>query len=98
QPAPHDANTPPPPEGTIVVQVGWTGKDKQPSLRINQEDVSWENLKPRLNDIYKLRSQKIAFVKGDDDIAFEYVAKVIDLAKAIGVERVALIARSQADQ
>src|ERR1043165_9515226 len=91
QPAPHDVNSPPPPEGTIVVQVVWTGKDKQPSLRINQEDVSWANLKPRLSDIYKQRAEKVAFVKGDDDIDFEYVAQVIDLATAAGVNRVALI-------
>jgi biopolymer transport protein TolR len=98
QPAPTDQHTLPPPEGTIVVQVAWTGKDKQPALRINQEDVSWTDLKPRLSEIYKLRSQKVAFVKGDDDIDFEYVARVIDVATSAGVDRVALMTRSQAGQ
>ena len=78
---------------TIVLQVVWTGKDKQPLLRINQEDVSWAELQPRLNDIYKQRAEKVAFVKGDDDIDFEYVAQVIDVAHAAGVDRVALMAR-----
>src|SRR5215467_7168569 len=45
QPAPHDANSPPPPDATVVLQVVFAGKDKQPSLRINQQDVSWDDLK-----------------------------------------------------
>ena len=98
QPAPHDAKSMPQPEGTIVLQIVWAGKDKQPSLRINQQDVSWSDLKPQLSEIYKQRSQKVAFVKGDDDIDFEYVAQVIDLATAAGVDRVALMTRSQAEQ
>ena len=80
QPPPPNANSTPPPERTIVLQVVWTGTDKQPSLRINQQDVSWAELQPRLNDIYKQRAEKVAFVKGDDDVNFEYVAQVIDLA------------------
>jgi biopolymer transport protein ExbD len=76
----------------------WAGKDKQPSLRINQQDVNWEDLEPRLSDIYKHRAEKVAFLKGDDDIDFEYVAKVIDVARAAGVDRVALMTRSQAEQ
>jgi len=98
EPPPPSANSTPPPERTIVLQVVWTGTDKQPSLRINQQDVSWAELQPRLNDIYKQRAEKVAFVKGDDDVNFEYVAQVIDLAHAAGVDRVGLMTRSQAGQ
>ena len=98
QPAPDSKNTPPPIDSTIVVQVVWTGKGKAPQLRINQDDVSWEELRPRLSDIYKQRSEKIAFVKGDDDIDFEYVARVIDVAHAAGVDRVGLMTQAQAGQ
>lgn len=83
---------------TIVVQVVWTGKDKQPQLRINQDDVSWSDLKPRLDDIFKQRAEKIAFVKGDEDVDFEYVAQVIDVAHTVGVERVGLMTKTQAGQ
>ena len=94
-----DSKTSPPKmDPTIVVQVVWTGKDKTPELRINQDDVSWENLRPKLNDIYKQRAEKIAFVKGDDDIDFEYVARVIDVAHAAGVDRVGLMTKAQAEQ
>ncbi len=98
QPADPKTNNVPPPERTIVLQVVWTGKDKQPLLRINQQNVSWAELEPRLIDIYKQRAEKVAFIKGDDDIDFEYVAQVIDVARAAGVDRVALMARSQAGQ
>ena len=57
QPPPPNANSTPPPERTIVLQVVWTGTDKQPSLRINQQDVSWAESQPRLNDIYKQRAE-----------------------------------------
>jgi biopolymer transport protein ExbD len=87
--------SPPKIDPTIVVQVVWTGKDKTPQLRINQDDVSWADLRPKLNDIYKQRSDKIAFVKGDDDIDFEYVARVIDVAHAAGVDRVGLMTQAE---
>ncbi len=98
---PQSADTttsPPKIDPTIVVQVVWTGKDKTPQLRINQDEVSWENLRPKLNDIYKQRAEKIAFVRGDDDIDFEYVARVIDVAHAAGVDRVGLMTKAQAGQ
>jgi|KBSSwiStaDraftv2_1062776.scaffolds.fasta_scaffold50110_3 biopolymer transport protein ExbD len=98
QPATEHANNTPPPERTIVLQIVWTGKDKQPSLRINQQDVSWAELQARLSDIYKQRAEKVAFIKGDDDIDFEYVAQVIDVARTAGVDHVALMTRSQAGQ
>src|SRR5262249_37741366 len=98
QPVPEHTNSTPPPDRTIVLQVIWTGKDKQPLLRINQQDVSWAELQARLIDIYKQRAEKVAFVKGDDDIDFEYVAQVIDVARAAGVDRVALMTESQARQ
>jgi biopolymer transport protein ExbD len=98
QPQTDQHFTPPKIDPTIVLQVTWTGKDKTPQLRINQDNISWEQLQPRLREIYNLRAEKVAFVKGDDDVDFEYVAQVIDLAHAAGVERVGLMTRSQAEQ
>jgi hypothetical protein len=34
----------------------------------------WEDLQSRLHNIFKIRAERIAFVRGDDDIDFEYVA------------------------
>ena len=92
QPA-QDSKQPPRIDRTIVIQVAWTGKEKTPALKINEESVSWDELQARLQDIYKSRAERVAFVKGDDDVDFEYVADVIDVARAAGVERVGLLTK-----
>jgi biopolymer transport protein ExbD len=74
---------------TIVVQV--LKAPNKPALKINQDDVTWENLKGRLEEIFKTRAEKVMFVKGDSDLTFENVAQVIDIAHAAGVEKVGLI-------
>ena len=60
-------------------------------LKINQQDVTWETLGPRLQDIFKTRAEKVAFVKGADDLEFSHVARAIDIAKGVGVDKIGLI-------
>jgi biopolymer transport protein TolR len=76
---------------TIVIQVVWTTKDAPPTVKINQEDVRWEDLELRLAQIYLKRAEKVAFVRGDADVDFRYVADVIDRAHHAGVQRVGLL-------
>jgi biopolymer transport protein TolR len=78
-------------EGTVVIQVVWTSKDSLPSVKINHEEVPWENLETRLAEIYLKRAEKVAFVRGDADVDFVYVADVIALAHAAGVDRIGLM-------
>ena len=79
---------------TIVVQVMENDK-----LKINEEDATWDTLGSRLNDIFKLRAEKVAFVKGDDNVSFSQVAQAIDIMRANGVDKVGLItARLEAGQ
>jgi biopolymer transport protein TolR len=82
-------------EGTIVIQVAWDPRDKAPVLKINQESVPWDNLEPRLERIFTGRADKIAYVKGDDELNFEYVAQVIAEAHNAGVQRVGLLTTQQ---
>ena len=93
QPAQDDKSQPVPIDRTIVIQVIWGAQDQPPALKINQENVGWADLQNRLHDIFKLRAERIAFVRGDDDIDFEYVAEVIDLARDAGVEKVGLLTK-----
>src|SRR5271157_2042282 len=81
---------PPPSDRTIVVQI-LRGSGDTPALKINQDDVTWENLEGRLNDIFKTRAEKVMFVKADPDMTFDYVAQVIDIAHSAGVDKVGLI-------
>jgi biopolymer transport protein TolR len=80
---------------TIVIQVEWTGKDQQPTVKLNQEDVRWEDLETRLAQIYLTRAEKVAFVRGDADVDFQYVASVIDVAHHAGVQRIGLLVQGQ---
>ena len=93
-PQPPPPNQPPntqPNERTVVVQVvhGAGGKSQ---LKINQTDVKdYDDLQAQLTDIFKQRAEKVMFVRADDDILFEDVARVIDTAHAAGVDRVGLM-------
>jgi biopolymer transport protein TolR len=88
---PKDKNQPPPDtQRTIVVQVLKGGGDR-PALKINQDDVTWDNVEGRLAEIFKSRAEKVMFVKADDDIPFADVASIIDLAHSAGVDKVGLI-------
>jgi biopolymer transport protein ExbD len=77
-----------------VIQIAWTGDKQPPSIQINDEAVKWENLHDRLFDIFKQRAQKVAFVKGDDDVDFEYVADAISIARESGVDKIGLLTRT----
>ncbi len=77
---------------TVVVQVSCEGsRCTSPRLKINQEDATWESLGPRLFDIFKLRAEKVAFVKGDDGVYFADVARAIDIMRGSGIDKVGLI-------
>jgi len=92
QPPPPNAKTPPPAaDRTVVVQVMKGGGGGKPALKINQDDVTWQNLQGRLEEIFKTRAEKVMFVKADTDLEFADVAQVIDIAHAAGVDKVGLI-------
>lgn len=80
---------------TIVIQVEWVADKQPPSIKLNQEDVRWEDLESRLAQIYLTRAEKVAFVRGDPDVDFQYVASVIDVAHHAGVQRIGLLTKGQ---
>jgi biopolymer transport protein TolR len=91
QPPPPNQQQPPPDNRTIVVQV-LQQNGGQPKLKINQDDVTWNDLGNRLTDIFKTRAERVMFVKADDDVEFQNVAQVIDVAKGTQViDRIGLI-------
>src|ERR1700730_13003804 len=71
---------------TIVVQVTASGK-----VMINQDQTTWDDLGPRLDDIFKTLAEKVAFVKGDDAVEFAQVARAIDIMRGSGIDKVGLI-------
>lgn len=86
QPSPNQQQNQELENKTVVVQVMMGGK-----LKINNEDTSWDALEPRIEQIFKDRAEKVAFVKGDNDVLFMDVAHAIDLMKEAGIDKVGLI-------
>jgi len=86
QPPPPNQQADVDPSRTVVIQIA---KDK--SLKINQEDITWDKLESRLVDIFKTRADKVVFVKGDPDLEFQTVAMAIDVAHSAGVDKVGLM-------
>jgi biopolymer transport protein TolR len=91
QPAPEKPQ--PQPERTIVIQVAWSGDNRPPSLKINDEDVEWDRLHDRLSEIFNQRIERVAFIRGDDDVDFQYVADAISIARVSGVDKVGLLTK-----
>jgi biopolymer transport protein TolR len=82
-------------ERTVVIEVVWTAKGQVPIVKINKGDVRWEDLQDRLTKIYLTRAEKVAFVRGDADVDFQYVADVIDRAHSAGVSRIGLLTQDR---
>ncbi len=77
-----------PPPAAIVIQVL---ADGSLPLRINQESVEWHGLRGRLEQIFGSRANRTAFVRGDGDLDFQVVARVMDVMRAAGVSSVGLM-------
>jgi biopolymer transport protein TolR len=82
-------------ERTVVIQVVVSADGQPPAVKINRDDVPWESIESRLTQIYLSRVEKVAFVRGDADVDFQYVAEVIDLAHHAGVQRVGLLTQDR---
>jgi len=71
---------------TVVISVG-----KNNSLMINQDAVQESDLQSRLEEIFKTRAERVVFVKGDPDLVYGDVAKVIDISHGAGIDKVGLM-------
>jgi len=91
QPSPESATRPP--ESPIVIQLSNVNASQRPILKINQEEVTWDGLEARLTAVYKQREDKVAFVKGDPDVEFEYVAEAVDITHRAGADRIGLLGK-----
>ena len=85
---PQQASAPEPvaPAGLIVVQVAADG-----TVRINGSEVKLDELRGRLEKIFALRANRVAFLQGDRSLEFQAVAQVLDLMHVAGVSPVGLL-------
>lgn len=78
---------------TVVVSI-----DASRNIKINQDSVDIRMLGTRLEDIFKTRSERVIFVKGDATLPFSEVANVIDIAKGAGIDKIGLITEKLEEQ
>jgi biopolymer transport protein ExbD len=85
----------PPPPGTppsaadlrtVVISV-----NADHTMMINQEQTDDQHLGTRLEEIFKTRAERVVFVKGDPNLEFNWVAKVIDIAHGAQIDKVGLM-------
>jgi biopolymer transport protein ExbD len=86
QPSPNQQQSQELENKTVIVQILHGGM-----VKINNEDSDWNRLGPRIEQIFKERADKIAFVKGDNDILFMDVARAIDIMRGAGIDKIGLI-------
>jgi biopolymer transport protein ExbD len=64
------------------------------SITLNTESLAEPEIEPRLKGIYATRGNHPIFIAADEDIAFDPVAHLIDIAKGVGLDQVALLSHA----
>jgi len=88
-PPPSDVS---PPEGAISRDIVITVA-KDGAIEINQQHVEPADLPARLDDLFRRHINDHVFVRGDRGLDYAAVARVIDIARGAGFDRVGLMTR-----
>jgi biopolymer transport protein TolR len=88
-------NQNPRPETPVLVRV-MSDRNGLMSYKINQDDVSIDELGSRLSSILSARADKVIFVKADDNLAFSAIARVMDIGKGAGADHIGLLTSKDA--
>jgi biopolymer transport protein TolR len=95
-PQPSPDKPAPNPNEPVVIQLKDQGEGRRPELKINLEPVTWDELGTRLQAIYGARDERTAFVKGDPEVEFTFVAEALDITHRAGAQRVGLLGNDSA--
>ena len=77
---------PPDDDRTVVVSITANGE-----LMINRDPSTWDTLETQLFEVFKTRAERIMFVRGAPSLDYRDVARVIDIGKGAGVDKIGLI-------
>jgi biopolymer transport protein TolR len=92
-PQPNPDKQAPNPNEPVIIQLKDAGDGKRPDLAINQKQVGWNELGGTLETIFRSRNDRTAFVKGDPDIEFSFVAEALDISHRAGAARIGLLGK-----
>ncbi len=71
---------------TVVVSV-----NADRSIMINRDPSTLDTLEDNLRDIFKTRAERVMFVRGAPVLDYQDVAKIIDIGKGAGVDKIGLL-------
>ena len=71
---------------TVVVSV-----NSDRSIMINRDPSTLDTLEDNLRDIFKTRAERVMFVRGAPVLDYQDVAKIIDIGKGAGVDKIGLL-------
>lgn len=71
---------------TVVVSV-----NADRSIMINRDPSSLDRLEENLRDIFKTRAERVMFVRGAPALDYRDVARIIDIGKGAGVDKIGLL-------
>ena len=94
-PQPNTESRPVNPPEPIVIQLKDQGAGQRPAVAINQKQIGWDELEAQLGAIYRAREDRVAFVKGDPEIEFSFVAEALDISHRAGADRVGLLGKDK---
>ena len=72
--------------GAVVLTM-----ESDQTLKINQDPIELNLLENRLRDLYQIRQDKTIFIRADESLQYQYVLRIIDIAKGAGVEVLGVI-------
>jgi biopolymer transport protein TolR len=65
------------------------------TVSLNQEVVQDADLESRLQQIFRTRGNHLLFIGAEADLDFERVVQVIDIARGVGLDRIAMLPRDK---
>jgi biopolymer transport protein TolR len=90
----RSGNANPRSEAPVVVRIA-SARSGQPSYKINQDNVSLDELGSRLSSIFSVRADKAMFIKadtkGDERLDCSTIARVMDIGKGAGADHIGLL-------
>jgi biopolymer transport protein ExbD len=85
-PQPSSLRTVKTPDETLVLSLSGDGR-----IRLNQQDVEGSSILFRLQEVLRTRSDRTLFVQADDEVLYNDVAQLIDMARGAGADRIGLM-------
>jgi biopolymer transport protein TolR len=64
---------------------------KSRKLLLDRYEVEVSSLKPKLDELFRNRSEKKIYIKADREVEYGYVVEVMGTVKAAGIDRIGMI-------